>query len=217
MYNLCRLNTWIHKPEADPSVETVGYLDYSSLSAQDNMRSVVVLGLAIFTATSLSYNFEFESIQLRDVDAAHFPAIAYGNASTANSTDDTPECKAFPDSPDWPLDDEWAKLNSSLDGVLLKPTPPGAACYNTSQDYDAVQCAWILANASRTRFYIDDPLTVLTAWAEGNTCPVSNNTSGTCTQGGFPVYVVNATTVKHIQIAVNFARNKNIRLIIKYA
>jgi hypothetical protein len=39
------------------------------------------------------------------------------------------------------------------------------------------------------------------------------NATGKCTQGGWSVYVVNATTVK--QIAVNFARNKNLRLVIK--
>lgn len=32
----------------------------------------------------------------------------------------------------------------------------------------------------------------------------------------FPAYVVNASTVKHVQLAVNFARNNNIRLTIKY-
>lgn len=36
-----------------------------------------------------------------------------------------------------------------------------------------------------------------------------------CRIEDFPAYVVNASTVKHIQIAVNFARNNNIRLTIK--
>jgi hypothetical protein len=37
----------------------------------------------------------------------------------------------------------------------------------------------------------------------------------TCTLGGYPVYAVNATTVAHIQLAVNFARNQDIRLVVK--
>lgn len=36
-----------------------------------------------------------------------------------------------------------------------------------------------------------------------------------CTIGGYPYYVVNATTVAKIQLAVNFARNLNLRLVIK--
>ncbi|KAJ6545532.1 hypothetical protein B0H19DRAFT_1075824 [Mycena capillaripes] len=38
---------------------------------------------------------------------------------------------------------------------------------------------------------------------------------GNCSLGGFPVYIVNATTVKHVQLGVNFARNKGIRLVVK--
>ncbi len=34
-------------------------------------------------------------------------------------------------------------------------------------------------------------------------------------QGGYPVYVVNATTVAQVQAAVNFARNTGVRLVVK--
>lgn len=36
-----------------------------------------------------------------------------------------------------------------------------------------------------------------------------------CTLGGFPEYVVNVTSAAQVQLAVNFARNFNIRLVIK--
>ncbi|KAK3352463.1 hypothetical protein B0T25DRAFT_580383 [Lasiosphaeria hispida] len=66
-----------------------------------------------------------------------------------------------------------------------------------------------------TGFYFDDPLTVITQWPQGNTCLAVQNATGNCTQGGFPVYVVNVTSVKHVQAAVNFARNNNVRVVIK--
>ncbi|KAH8654145.1 hypothetical protein BGZ60DRAFT_386656 [Tricladium varicosporioides] len=50
---------------------------------------------------------------------------------------------------------------------------------------------------------------------QGNTCPPTTNPNATCTLGGFPSYVVNATTVKQIQLAINFARNTGIRLTVK--
>ncbi|KAJ2991949.1 hypothetical protein NUW58_g2332 [Xylaria curta] len=40
-----------------------------------------------------------------------------------------------------------------------------------------------------------------------------NNSS--CTLGGFPSYSLNVTTVAQIQLAVNFARNQHIRLVIR--
>ena len=60
-----------------------------------------------------------------------------------------------------------------------------------------------------------DPASIMGFWAEGATCVPTNDTSSTCTLGGYPVYVVNATTVRHVQLAVNFTRNNNIRLVIK--
>lgn len=42
-----------------------------------------------------------------------------------------------------------------------------------------------------------------------------NGPEGNCTMGGFPVYSVNASTVAQVQLAVNFARNLNLRLVIK--
>ena len=53
------------------------------------------------------------------------------------------------------------------------------------------------------------------------TCMPTNYTAaflgntGTCTLGGFPEYTVNVSTVAQVQLAVNFARSQNIRLVIK--
>jgi FAD/FMN-containing dehydrogenase len=50
----------------------------------------------------------------------------------------------------------------------------------------------------------------------GLTCQPSSlfDTKG-CTQGGYPSYTVNASSVAQIQLAVNFARNAGIRFVIK--
>jgi hypothetical protein len=56
---------------------------------------------------------------------------------------------------------------------------------------------------------------------QGRTCmppslfPSNTTANHTCTLGGYPVYAVNATTLAHIQLAVNFARNQDIRLVVK--
>ncbi|KAK0724240.1 hypothetical protein B0H67DRAFT_597969 [Lasiosphaeris hirsuta] len=123
-------------------------------------------------------------------------------------------CKEFPGSEEWPSDKDWQRLNTTLGGALLKPLPPAAACY-AGASYDVAKCRYLLNNATTNHFYLDDPVTILTQWTQGGTCLPALNATGACLQGGFPVYVVNATTVMHVQAAVNFARNKNIRLVIK--
>lgn len=63
---------------------------------------------------------------------------------------------------------------------------------------------------------MNDPTSIMLPLYEGRTCmaPGYNYTSA-CTQGAYPTYVVNATTVAQIQLAVNFARNQNLRLVVK--
>ncbi len=187
--------------------------------SQSLFRGDLLLGVivALLISPSSAVNFPFETVQLTDGDIGNFSAIAFGNTSAAPSPSTPGDCRAFPGTPAWPTGDEWTRLDASLgsDGGLLRPLPPGAACYDGPQR-DARQCQFLLFGAFGSRFYIDDPLTVLTTWPQGDTCQPSLLPQGNCTQGGFPVYVVNATTVRHIQAAVNFARNRNLRLVIKY-
>jgi FAD/FMN-containing dehydrogenase len=49
---------------------------------------------------------------------------------------------------------------------------------------------------------------------QGETCMPQSGDTSTCELGGFPSYSVKATTVSQIQLAVNFARNLNLRLVV---
>lgn len=50
---------------------------------------------------------------------------------------------------------------------------------------------------------------------QGLTCLHTGDFTDKCTLGGYPVYVVEATNVAQIQLAVNFARTANLRLVVK--
>ena len=154
---------------------------------------------------------EFESVQLKDSQVAGFPGAAFSKGKPHPTE---ARCKAFPGSNDWPSLKEWRRLNTSLEGALLNPDPPAIACYQGAS-YDAATCSYLVNNASASHFYVDHPLTVLSTWPQGSTCLHGISPAGNCTRGGYPSYVVNATTVKQVQLAVNFARNNNIRLVIK--
>ncbi|KXX78112.1 6-hydroxy-D-nicotine oxidase [Madurella mycetomatis] len=160
-------------------------------------------------------NFPFESVQLTQADVRRFSAIRFGDRDQAPPINsDRPLCRAWPGSHDWPSDAEWRQFNVSLGGALLRPMPAAVACYE-GELHNETMCRWLVDESGRTHFWLDEPLSTLTQWPQGSTCMPVLGAEGTCTRGGFPEYVVNATTVKHIQAAVNFARNKNIRLVIK--
>ncbi|KAF3055203.1 putative fad binding domain-containing protein [Daldinia childiae] len=182
------------------------------------MRILVVQTLFVLFTSLVYANFAFEAEQLTEDDIGDFSAIAFSNISAAASPngDDRSDCREYPGTPNWPLDEEWSRLNRSLGGALIKGVPPAAVCYDGPYKDDAA-CTYLMWNATFTRFYINDPVTVFSEWPEGDTCHTmfGQQAGGNCTQGAFPVYVVNATTVRQIQIAVNFARNRNLRLVIK--
>lgn len=172
------------------------------------------LALFLDLALCAAPNFDYEEVQLTEEEADQYPAVAFGDPES--STSHGPRCRSHPGDKSWPSHSDWDALDEALGGVLLHPSPPGAVCYPDHSDYDPEQCEFLVEDANSSRFWIEDPLTAVPQWAQGNTCPVEIDPSGECTQGGYPAYVVNATSVRHIQMAVNFARNKNIRLIIKY-
>ena len=171
------------------------------------------LGLALCATP----NFDYEKSQLTEKEADASPALAFGalpddvDASTTRG----PRCRAHPGGESWPSRREWRAFNESLGGVLLRGTPPGAPCYPDRPEYDPDECAFLTGDDLGSRVWIDNPVAASLQWAQGNTCPVEADPVGECTLGGYPAYVVNATSVRHIQMAVNFARNKNIRLTIR--
>ncbi|KAI2464048.1 FAD-binding domain-containing protein [Annulohypoxylon bovei var. microspora] len=181
------------------------------------MRTLLALNLFALSVGVKCANFAFEEDQLTEADFGDFSAIAFGNASVVDSLDyDEPDCREYPGSDNWPLEEEWSRLNGSLGGALIKGVPPAAVCYDGPYK-DADACTFLVRNSSMNRFYIDNPVTVLSEWGEGDTChaTLQPQSGENCTQGAFPAFVINATTVRQIQIGVNFARNRNLRLVIK--
>ncbi|KAI1756127.1 hypothetical protein F4782DRAFT_537917 [Xylaria castorea] len=142
------------------------------------------------------------------------PGTAHIRLAATTSSRAAKECKSFPGDANWPSESSWAQLNASIGGVLLKPKPAASPCY-PGPDHDAARCQFLVSGTSSNRFWLDDPLTILTQWTQGSSCVATLTPVGNCTRGGFPEFVVNATTAKHVQLAVNFARDNNIRLVIK--
>jgi len=172
--------------------------------------AVLITSLPIVARADL---LDFETVQLLDTEAEKFPSLRFGDISKKFKR--SSDCKAFPGTDSWPDENNWAELRGVIDGALLHPLPTAHVCY-AGTTYNATECRFLVEEADRTHYWVDDPIITLTQWTQGNTCRPSLNTTGKrCERGGFPEYVVNATSVKHVQAAVNFARNSNVRLVIK--
>ncbi|KAF2738109.1 FAD/FMN-containing isoamyl alcohol oxidase-like protein MreA [Polyplosphaeria fusca] len=164
--------------------------------------------------SAFALNFPFESIQLAQSDVGNNSDIRFGTLPV----DIAAKCKSFPGDAQWPSAARWEAFNSSLNGALIKGIPPAASCYSGPY-YNAERCSATTRGQRSSLWTMEDPIIPNMQWQLGNPCPVprANITPPIedCKIASFPAYAVNATNAKHVQLAVNFARNNNIRLVIK--
>ncbi|KAK8046239.1 hypothetical protein PG996_014303 [Apiospora saccharicola] len=126
------------------------------------------------------------------------------------------ECRTFPGDSSWPSESEWSDLNDQLNGSLIQTVPVAAPCYKDWGVYNKEQCDVIRVNFTNPYFHEADATSTMWPVWQGRSClPTDDPDSSTCTLGGYPVYAVNVSTVAHIQVALAFARAKNLRFVIK--
>lgn len=125
----------------------------------------------------------------------------------------SPFCKAVPNTPSWPSPSSWARLNASTGGRLLRPPPPGAVCHPDQSTYNTTACPSVQAAWSTYDFHQRDPVSSMWNQYNNDTClPLPGYP---CSGVGYPVFVVNATIPQHVKLAVQFARDHSVRLVVK--
>jgi len=123
------------------------------------------------------------------------------------------QCKAVPGAHDWPNSHAWSRLNISLSGRLIQPSPPGAVCHPGQPTYNPSLCPTIAAAWNTSAWQADSPVGTLSNNFNNDTC--LPDPSVPCSGEGYPVYVVNATCAEDVKKGVDFARKHNVRLIVK--
>ena len=122
------------------------------------------------------------------------PSAAKGAAKTP------PRRRVRPHDPEWPSAAEWEKLRNAVGGRLAPVTSPLAQCL---RDADGDLCEAALKDLQNP-FFIQDQAgaTQSAGWIDGWISAPS-------------VYAVEAAHAADVAAAVNFAREKNLRLVVK--
>ncbi|POS77367.1 hypothetical protein DHEL01_v204246 [Diaporthe helianthi] len=175
--------------------------------------------------------FSYEAIRLtesvlsglndQDDLAQYAQLFAFGN--TTSSPEDPRakggHCKTYAGDSLWPSEDLWGLFDELLGNALSPIIPIASTCYKNSEydNYDASICASVTEGWVVEGTHYEDPGSVMWPLYEGKTClPGTDLTSfANCTQGGYSLYSVNISNVAQIQLAVNFARSLNLRLVVK--
>ncbi|KAK8121241.1 FAD-linked oxidoreductase sor8 [Apiospora kogelbergensis] len=146
-------------------------------------------------------------------------AIAVGSSSDSRPNSQH-NCRIIPGDASWPPTSVWQQLNKTVDGKLIATIPIAAVCHTTLFDQSNSLFDQDACNALRDNWNF--PETHLPSSSSPMAYPFSNNSCNPwldprtpCTLGSHVVYSVNATAVSHLQAAVAFAKQHNIRLVIR--
>jgi hypothetical protein len=122
-------------------------------------------------------------------------------------------CKASPGSQSWPSQAKWNAFNSSVSGRLLQPAPPGAVCHPSQSTYNLATCPIVAAEWFTVDLYANDPIS--NAWPNWNNDSCLPSALDPCSGEGYPIFAVNATCAEDIKMGIDFARENNVRIVVK--
>lgn len=123
------------------------------------------------------------------------------------------QCKPIPGDARWPSDAEWSTLNSTIQGRLLRPTPPAAACHPGRPEFNEPACAAVKKGFADSDWHAQDPVSNM--WQNWNNYSCTPTVEAGCSGTGYPIYVVEAKEPEDVAQAVKFARRTGVRLNIK--
>ncbi|MEP7253572.1 MAG: FAD-binding oxidoreductase [Ginsengibacter sp.] len=133
------------------------------------------------------------------------PGISMGSSSMFSFSENLfKESKTYkrirPKDALWPSHEKWGQLNKAVTGNLIKVESPLVACKTSGADS---ACKEVFRNLKNPYYNGDNPaLTQSTGWLDAWRSEPS-------------VYAVAAKTTADVVAAVNFARNNNLRLVVK--
>ncbi|KAJ3758342.1 hypothetical protein EV360DRAFT_94714 [Lentinula raphanica] len=122
-------------------------------------------------------------------------------------------CRTFPGDASWPTPDTWDALNASVDGRLIKTVPVGSPCHDPHYDQDA--CEDVKRNWHQTEMHISHPSSIMDAVFLNKSCDPFTPKEYPCYIGSYVKYTVNVSEPMHVMKTVEFAREHNIRLVVK--
>jgi FAD/FMN-containing dehydrogenase len=121
-------------------------------------------------------------------------------SARASSTSMSSSARVRPSDPLWPNAESWERLRQSIEGNLIKVESPFAPCESAP---DSASCQEIMRNLRNPYFIGDQPGgTQTSGWVDAWTSAPS-------------VYAVAVKNTADVIAAINFARENNLRLVVK--
>ena len=148
-----------------------------------------------------------------------FALIVAIAASTTRQRNNV-QCRSIPGDDAWPDYSTWNSLNETVDGNLIATVPIAAPCHHSALGknislYDEEACSTLRDNWFFPTTHLVSPSSPMSYQFTNNSCNPFLDPNAQCSIGYYVAYTVNATSTAHIQAAVRFAHQHNIRLVIR--
>ncbi|KAK6211538.1 isoamyl alcohol oxidase (FAD binding domain-containing protein) [Colletotrichum tabaci] len=123
------------------------------------------------------------------------------------------DCKCFPGDACWPATAQWNALNTTVGGNLIATVPLGSPCHDPT--YDAAVCASLQSQWQDSEIHMESSSSIMAPFFANQSCDPFQPQSRPCVLGNYVVYAVDAKTPEHIQATIAFAREHNIRFVVR--
>lgn len=125
-------------------------------------------------------------------------------------------CRNLPGDEGWPNETAWSNLNAALNGQLISTVPQAHVCHTAPyNDYDPAACAKLEPGWTIAETYVPKPAEIMNPYFQNQSCDPYTPINRTCELGNLASYSVNVTDAQHVVTGLDFARQNNIRLVVK--
>ncbi|KAI8632857.1 FAD-binding domain-containing protein [Xylariaceae sp. FL1651] len=125
----------------------------------------------------------------------------------------TAACKPIPGDFNWPTKNEWDKLNATVDGRLIATEPIAYVCHDPTYSNEA--CAALRTQWGVAELQTSQPAEFLAPWFQNQSCTPFEAEDSLCTLGNYASYSINVSGSEDIKAGLAFARESNVRLVVK--
>lgn len=127
-------------------------------------------------------------------------------------------CKPIPGDITWPSHTTWIQLNHTVGGRLIASVSQAAVCHTTGYqnlEYNEEECAALQLEWNYPQTYETLSSEIMNPYYQNQSCDPYTAANRTCSLGNYVSYAINTTRVTDVIAGIKFAKDNNVRLVIK--
>ncbi|KAF6831781.1 FAD binding domain-containing protein (isoamyl alcohol oxidase) [Colletotrichum plurivorum] len=144
--------------------------------------------------------------------AAALAAVPLAAAGVLHKRADD-SCRCLPGDACWPSTDLWNALNTTVGGKLIATVPIGSVCHDPN--YDEAACNALKESWTLPETHFPSSSSVMQSFFANQSCDPFTDRTTPCLIGNYVNYVVEVTSAQDVVETVNFARENNIRFLVR--